>query len=141
MLSKGQRAKLRRALLREAILYGALEVLLVGLVALLIANAIRQRTEGSLIFLALFLLAALIYPIYIARQYRATRADLDAGKVQMVAGRVQLLDVGRGNYRLEVGNRSFNLNKKVYSTLVNERHYRIYYTPRLKTILSAEPEA
>jgi hypothetical protein len=139
-LTERQRAKLKRALLRDAILYGALEVLLVGILVLIIANALRLRTEVNPLILAVFLLAASLYPIYIVRQTLATRADLAAGQVQMAAGRVQLLDVGRGNYRLEVGKQSFSVSKKLYGTLVNERYYRVYYTPRLKTILSAEPE-
>lgn len=140
ILTERQRVRLKRALLREALLYGAVEVLLVGILVLIIANALRMHTEPNLPLLAIFLLAASLYPIYIVRQTRATHADLAAGHVPMAAGRINLLDVGRGNYRLEVGNQSFNVSRQVYATLVDERYYRIYYTPRLKTILAAEPE-
>jgi hypothetical protein len=139
-LTERQRAKLRRALLRDALLYGVLEVLLVGVILLIIVNALRLRTDVNLPILAIFLLAASLYPIYILRQTLATRADLAAGQIWIAAGRVQLLDVGRGNYRLEMGKQAFNVGKKAFSTFQNERHYRIYYAPHLKTILAAEPD-
>jgi hypothetical protein len=85
ILSERQRAKLQRVLLRDAILYGALEAVLVAIVLVMLGGVAQQLGEGRLIILAILVLAAVIYPIYIARQYRATRADLAKGSMQMAA--------------------------------------------------------
>jgi hypothetical protein len=140
ILSERQRGKLQRALLRDAILYGVLEVVLVGVVMVMIGGAMRQASEGRLLILVVLLVAASLYPIYIVRQSLATRADLAAGHVEMAAGRVELHDMGRGNFQVFVRLRSFTVSKKVYGAFLNKRHYRVYYAPRLNKILSAEPE-
>ncbi len=133
-LSDAQRVRLRRSLLRDTALYALVALLPLG--ALILALGNQNLCGGPLALIVLTILTA-AFVIYIVSLQRSTRADLASG-VRMVSGRVETRDVGRGFYRLHVGALNFQVSAREFYAFVNGSFYRIYYTPNLKTILSAE---
>ena len=131
-LSDYQRGRLRFMLLRDTLLYGLFA--LVPFVILVVLLTAQSSSPFVLLILALLVLA---FVVYIVNLQRSTRADL-SGEVKVVTGRVDLRDVGRGIYRIGVGQQNFQVSAKVYYAFADGRFYRVYYTPNLKTILSAE---
>ncbi len=133
--SATQRARLRLVLLREVVIYGLLALLPLGGFVVLLTGAPDQPVNGLMLVIFAILFSLLI--VYIARQVYATRADL-GGEVRVTAGKAVLHDAGRGLHSLSVGQQNFQVGRKVYSAFAEGKFYRVYYAPRLRTILSVE---
>ncbi len=132
MLTPAQRSRLRGVLLRETLIYSAF-----ALVPLFVLIVLLNNPDISPFVLLALALIALAFVLYVVGLQRSTRADL-AAQVSVVSGQIDLRDVGRGLYRLVIGKQSFEVSREVFSSFVNGRFYHIYYTPNLKTIVSAE---
>jgi hypothetical protein len=140
-LSEAQRARLQRSLLREAVLYGVAEAVIVVILLIAISATLQESEDVPAIILLGLALLSSIYPIYMVVRYRATRAELTAGMVERATGRVSMDKREGGIYRMEIGSRSFAIRKTVREAFEDGGQYHVYYAPRTKTILSAEPLA
>lgn len=69
------------------------------------------------------------------------RAALQAGRVQMVHGRVSCRVAGldRKVYELVIGDQAFRVPRAVWKAFDDGRRYRLHYAPYALTLLSAEP--
>ena len=130
-----QRAHLRFALLREVVVYGLLALLPLAGVVVLLSGAPEHPPSGLLLAILMILFGLL--SVYIARQFYATRADL-AGTVKVAVGEAGLHNLGRGGFSLSIGQQNFPISKSLCAAFTEGKFYRVYYTPRLKRILSAE---
>ncbi|MBI1279844.1 MAG: hypothetical protein GC179_17080 [Anaerolineaceae bacterium] len=63
--------------------------------------------------------------------------DLDV-PVEMVAGKLAFQPLPLGRYAAVINGQSFRLSKQLKSAFNESLHYRLYYTPGTRTILSAE---
>ncbi|MBI1256489.1 MAG: hypothetical protein GC204_03370 [Chloroflexi bacterium] len=130
-----QRALLRRALLRDTLIYGLLSLLPLGGIIVLLSGAAEHAPNGVILAILIILSGLLI--VYIARQFYATRADL-AREVKVAVGEAGLHNLGRGGFGLSIGQQNFLISKSLYAAFAEGKFYRVYYAPRLKRILSAE---
>ncbi|HVU12414.1 MAG TPA: hypothetical protein VHD90_14115 [Phototrophicaceae bacterium] len=132
MLTPAQRTRLRGVLLRETIIYS-----IFALVPLIVLLILFDNPYINPLILLVLALIALAFVLYVVGLQRSTRADLTA-RVSVASGPIDLRDVGRGLYRLVIGKQSFEVSHEVFASFVNGQSYHIYFTPNLKTIVSAE---
>ncbi|MBA3870652.1 MAG: hypothetical protein ABI970_19115 [Chloroflexota bacterium] len=69
--------------------------------------------------------------------WQRIQEDLD-GHVQVITGQLTQRTLPLGRYAADVNGQTFNLPKHLTNAFNTTTHYRLYYTPGTRTILSAE---
>jgi len=145
-MTDAQRVGLRQGsprLVREDVLMagGFGLFFLIGLIAILPGGALVPCVGGTVI---LGLLTALAAGLAV-RKWIAIRSDVDDGAVMALEGPARHRAVGGmvgrygAVYQLVIQETRFELPKDTLSIFREDATYRIYYAPRSKIILSAEP--
>ena len=129
-LSESQRIHLRQHRLKE------MEWWLIGLILLVFAGIIISAE-----WLPVFFVTACIVSMILAIWFRGEE-DLH-GRVQAVSGKLTFTSssIWPSYYHVWVGNEHFYAPKRVKHAFEGGRHYRVYFTPGSRTIVSAEVAA
>jgi hypothetical protein len=140
-MTKKQRVKLR-TMVRKRTIYQPLGVFWIYLAViffLIFSGAADTNGRDMRGIVAVgFVVASVAMGIYTYYAWRRLHADLHKGDVAMEAGRIAL-EVGmRGKNSLTVQYTTFSINAETLLAFRNDAHYRIYYAPHTKLILSAE---
>ena len=87
-------------------------------------------------FILIAFIGACLVTLIIATWQRF-QEDLE-GHVKVVAGQMAQHTLPLGRYAAVVDGQTFSLPKHLINTFNQNLHYRLYYTPGTRTILSAE---
>jgi hypothetical protein len=74
----------------------------------------------------------------VTRPWRQTRVDIEEGRVFSVSGKVRL-DAWANLYYVGVGEAKFRVEPAVFAAFKDGESYAIYFIPRAKVIVAAEP--
>jgi hypothetical protein len=90
-------------------------------------------------FMGLFVLGLVLVGAY-HYIWRSVQADIQAGKVASITGRVGIeIDEGKfPTHKLHIEEQSFQVSREVLMAIQNGQVYRLYYAPHSHVLLSAE---
>jgi hypothetical protein len=118
-----------------------------ALIALVVCLGIFSMTSrnnplgaGSLALAFLIIAVGILIVGAIAlNKWTQVTQELRDGVVNYVEGGIALDIVGGNTYRLSVGDQTFVIPKKLFLSLSDHQFYRVYYAPRSRFVLGAEP--
>ena len=124
-------------------------MLQIALALWLIAKFVRPGLNGQLFEAHLFGWMGILYLItliaWIIWLIARIWTDLRMGKVSAVEGKAYLLTLKFGKagraYKLQINDLTVSISFNAFHAFRNSAHYRVYYAPHSKVILSAEPLA
>ncbi len=141
-LGENQRARLRQMRRRYLIAGVGVMVGISIVAALLFYLGITQDSPIlNLIALAIIFFDALGMTL-LGRHYALLSAELSDGDIQMVEGVIErvIRPQGRraGQYLLRIDEAEFYVPKEVFKHFIHQARYRVYCSPRTRTLLAAE---
>jgi hypothetical protein len=108
-------------------------------VDLLMRGASDARHEQmTIVLLPVSVIVLLSVMALVTRPWRQTRADIEEGRVYSVNGKVRL-DAWANLHHIGVGEIKFRVEPPVFAAFKDGESYVIYFIPRAKVIVAAEP--
>jgi hypothetical protein len=143
-LSASQEAKLWRKLSAIFAGYGLIAMGFIVFFLYSVADASREPfNAASLISVFVSGAGSVVFLTVIIYQWSQVQQDLNKGQAVSVEGKVALrvMETRTPRYKLQLRNLELEIPKSAYQGLTDGKIYRIYYSPKSRTILSIEHSA
>jgi hypothetical protein len=140
-LTDRQRNHLQRKQLEIVIGYGIVIAVFGGLLFYFVSDAARNPSQGNkLLFALLFMIALFAILAFTIFKWNQYQQDIIGKKVLKTEGKASLgvMETRNLRYKLQVNDLELEIPRRAYKVLSTGKKYRVYYTPKSRTILAIE---
>jgi hypothetical protein len=142
-MTDDQRAELKSQAFQHIALWGVASAAMLSFL-LIFAFFPDIPSRGELLLIGLVSVGtSMLFGGLAFNKWTQVAQDLREGEVNYAEGTITL-DIrssrrSNSGYKLSVGRHTFDISKKLFLSLSNHQPYRVYYSPRSRFVLGAEP--